>query len=915
MSLIVKVVTAVGLAAAALWTATTVPVSAPAAALAPWAQVEAAAHSVADSLGLDALVGQLVAAPEGAPGLDGLISAGRVGRVVVAPRSIDAHLGRLRAWQALAPTSLALEVDAEQVALGGPTTATAVELGASGRPDLAYMTGRARAEAARDLGVQVPGTHLRLGAGTSPFGPTPGGIVEQGLVRGLRAGQTMPSAALTDASGLTALDVLAQAGLMEVHLDATHPAGAALVGQVAARPSFRGLVVADLGPSAAGAVAALRDGADVVLSATPAAAYDSLARAVETGRLGADRIREASRRVLAAKAWSGLPLTPPEPRGGGDGNANRLQIDPFQAPSSSLIRRTQLLASEIARASIAVVQDDRGPLPVVGAPRRVFTVLLDPGASTDAAVPFANALAGGLGPEQSAGYARLGLGLDDAHYGQALDAARRADLVVLAAFPDTDGELAARHRAFVRALNDRRPVVFVAFDDGGLAAGLRRPEALVVAHDVSEAAQTAAAEAIAGQIAVTGHLPHGIAGLAAAGGGVRYAQQRLRPGSPEEAGLDAAATARVDAVMQRAVASGAFPGGSVAAGRAGVLLTLQGYGQLSRGGPRVTPDTPYDLASLTKVVGTTATVMRMVEDGRLDLDAEVVETLPRFRTMGKEYVTPRQLLSHTAGQRPWYPFHTRDLTTRARALDFIYADTLRYPPGTQSRYSDFDMIVLGEMLTQITRKPLGELFEDEVFAPLGMASTGFRRVGVRDPEAAPTETDASWRGRTLQGEVHDEAASVFGGVAGHAGLFSTATDMARFGFMLANGGQANGTRLFRRTTLDQFTERVRLRSTYPTGLGWMVNHGSTSAGSAFGPRSFGHTGFTGTSIWVDPDQELFVVLLSNRVHPTRRNRRIREVRPALADAVAQAILAPPGDPAQAWGFGPVPSDLPRVARR
>ena len=188
-------------------------------------------------------------------------------------------------------------------------------------------------------------------------------------------------------------------------------------------------------------------------------------------------------------------------------------------------------------------------------------------------------------------------------------------------------------------------------------------------------------------------------------------------------------------------------------------------------------------------------------------------------------------------------------------------------------------------------------------------------MGVRDPEAAPTETDATWRGRTLQGEVHDEAASVFGGEAGHAGLFSTAADMARFGFMLANGGQANGTRIFRRTTLERFTERVRLRSTYPTGLGWMVNYGDTSAGSAFGPRSFGHTGFTGTSIWVDPDQELFVVLLTNRVHPSRRNTRIREVRPALADAVAGAIQTPPREPARAWGFGPVPTDLPGVAVR
>ena len=911
MSLIVKIVTAVGLAAAAIWSASSVPVPAPAPALAPWGPSEASAEVLADSLALDVLIGQVVGAPDDATGLDRAIAEGRVGRIVVSPRRVDAHLARLRDWQARAPLPLSLATQAEQVALDGPLTASTAGLAAAARPDLAFMTGRARAESARDLGIQTPGSGLRLGADETSERP-----VEQALVRGLREGQTLPAVTLAPAADLDAFDTLAEAGLMEVHVDASTPSGAALVGQVAQRGSYRGLVVADLGRSAAGAVAALRDGADLVVSSTPSAAYDSLSHALRTGRLAAERVREASRRILAAKAWSGLELVTPEPRGGGDGSTRGLRIDPLRAPSASLLHRTQLLTAEIARASVAVVQTEEGPLPLVGPrPRRVFTVVLDPGASVERALPFVNTLATGLGPGSSASYARLGLGQDEAHYREALDATRDADVVVIAAFPDADGRLAARHQAVLGSLPTRLPTVMVAFDDGALAAGMRRPGALLVANGTSEMAQTAAAQAIAGQIPVSGRLTRPVAGLAATGDGVRLAQQVLRPGSPEEAGIAAGAAARIDDVMQRAVSSGAFPGGAIAVGRSGVLLALQGYGRLTAGGARVTPDTPYDLASLTKVVGTTATAMRMVEDGRLDLDAEVVETLPRFRTMGKEYVTTRQLLSHSAGQRPWYPFHAHDIASREEALDFIYADTLRYPPGTRSRYSDFDMIVLGEMITTITREPLGDLFDDEIFEPLGMTATGFRGVGVRDPEAAPTETDATWRGRTLQGEVHDEAASVFGGEAGHAGLFSTASDMARFGFMLANGGQANGTRLFRRTTLERFTERVRLRSTYPTGLGWMVNYGDTSAGSAFGPRSFGHTGFTGTSIWVDPDQELFVVLLTNRVHPSRRNTRIREVRPALADAVAGAIQTPPREPARAWGFGPVPTDLPGVAVR
>ncbi|MGB3542533.1 serine hydrolase domain-containing protein, partial [Rubrivirga sp.] len=366
----------------------------------------------------------------------------------------------------------------------------------------------------------------------------------------------------------------------------------------------------------------------------------------------------------------------------------------------------------------------------------------------------------------------------------------------------------------------------------------------------------------------------------------------------------------IDGVLEAAVRDGAFPGGAVAVGRDGVLLRLRGYGTLTPGGSRVTPETAYDLASLTKVVGTTAAAMQLVEDGELDLDAEVVQYLPRYRGLGKEFVTVRQLLEHSAGHRAWYPFHANDRLDRRAALDFIYADTLRYPPGTRSRYSDFDMIVLGEVLEAVAERPLDQLLDEQVFAPLGMNQTGFREVGVVDPAAAPTETDSFWRGRTLQGEVHDEAASVFGGVAGHAGLFSNASDLSRFAFVLSNGGRGYGTRLFHRATLDSFTRHVRLRSTYPTALGWMVNagRGNTSAG-ALSARAFGHTGFTGTSIWIDPETRLFVVLLTNRVHPTRRNRQIRDVRTSLANEVANAVRTPSGMAHTAWGFGPVPDDL------
>ena len=914
MSLIVKVAVAVALASAALWSAATVPVAPPAPVPALWADSAPLAGRVADTLSADAALGQLVAARSDAPGLDEMVRRGHVGRVQVSGGAVEAHLTRVRGWQASAPLPVMVATgEGSELALpfgGAPALTPAGALAAAGRADLAYLTGRAAGDAAADLGVQSPGTPLALGAGTSPFGVLPGGPIPQSLARGLRESHVLPSAALLDDIGLQALDALGRAGLMEVRMVIDSDDDLARVAAVKDQPGFAGLVQVEVAPDAAGAVQAVRAGADVVLSDAPAVVLDSLRRAVASGRLPQSRVKTSATRVLSAKAWAGLALAPPT-RGAGDQSPSR-QLSPWRPPSSALLHRADLLRDEAARAAVTVLQPDGGPLPLVGAsaPASALVLLLDPSADPDAGAVFLQTLSGSLAP-RLVRVVRLGLGMPAADYDQALAVAESAGTVVVAALPDADGDLAPRHLAFLRRLEGRPPAVGVALGSARLAAGLGETASTVVAHDESPAAQRAAAYAVTGQIDVGGRLPLSVAGVGTAGDGVRMRQQALRPGGPEEAGLDPDAAARIDAVMERAVREGAFPGAAVAVGRDGVLLRLEGYGRLSRTGAAVTAETPYDLASLTKVVGTTAAAMRLVERGDLDLDERVTTYLPGYRSLGKDAVTVRQLLAHTAGHRAWYPFWSHGIASREDALEFIYADTLQYRPGARSRYSDFDMILLGEVIQKVAGGDLGEVFQDEVFEPLGMAHTGFRPVGAVDRAVAPTEDDRAFRGRTLQGEVHDEAAAVMGGVAGHAGLFSTAGDLARFAFMLANGGAANGTRLFRRTTLERFTEPVRLQSTYPTGLGWMVNSGrGNSAAGTMGPRTFGHTGYTGTSIWIDPDQRTFVVLLSNRVHPSRRNRRIREVRPALADALVEAIRTPPGQPSLGWGFGPVPPDLP-----
>ena len=916
MSFVVKAILALALATAALWTATTAPITAPPDAPAPWSDGAVLARRVVDTLSVDAALGQLIATRSDVAGLGELVAAGAVGRVQVPGGGADAHLDRLRQWQAAAPLPVLISTSAgDDLSLPfpeAPALPSAAAMGATGRADLAYLAGRSLAEVATGLGVQAPGLPLTLGPGGSAFGRDGDGI-EQALARGVRDGGALPVARITADVDVAQLDALTRAGLMEVRVVIQDDADLGRLRAIQAQSAFSGLVQAEVDGQARGAVDALRAGADVILSDAPRVVLDSLRRAVASGRLTEARLRDSAVRVLSAKAWAGLALAPPI-RGRGDQRPAQ-RLDAWRPPTAAVSHRADLVLDASARAAATVLQDEDGPLPLVGAsvPRSTFVILLDPGLEPDAGLVLANTVALNLAPEGRTSYMRLGLGMPGERYDDALDAARDADLVIVAALPDAAESLAPRHRDLAERVAERRTTVVVALGPAALAAGLERSAATVVAYGGDAAAQRAAAHALTGRAEVAGTLPFGVGGLAPAGAGLAFRQQALRLGTPEEVGVDARAVDRVDAVMERAVRDGAFPGAAVAVGRDGVLLRLQGYGRLSRTGDPVTPDTPYDLASLTKVVGTTATAMRLVERGDLDLDAAVVRYLPRYRSLGKDAVTVRQLLEHSAGHRAWYPFWSHGILDRRATLDFIYADTLQYPPGTRSRYSDFDMILLGEVLEEVSGASLDELFRDEVFAPLGMTHTGFRRAGAVDRAVAPTEHDRAFRGRMLQGEVHDEAASVMGGIAGHAGLFSTAGDLARFAYTLADGGSGYGARLVRRTTLDQFTRPVRLRSTYPTGLGWMVNAGAgNSAAGGMSARTFGHTGYTGTSIWIDPDQRSFVVLLSNRVHPSRTNSRIREVRPALADALADAIRTPPGQAPASWGFGPLPDDLPSV---
>ncbi|HJX27112.1 MAG TPA: serine hydrolase domain-containing protein [Thermoanaerobaculia bacterium] len=351
----------------------------------------------------------------------------------------------------------------------------------------------------------------------------------------------------------------------------------------------------------------------------------------------------------------------------------------------------------------------------------------------------------------------------------------------------------------------------------------------------------------------------------------------------------APAVEEVDRLLDGYRERGAFPGGVLAVGDRGGLAHLHPFGRFTyeEDAPPVTADTLYDLASLTKVVATTTMAMILVDEGKLDLDQPVQELLPGFHGPGKEAVTVRHLLTHSSGLPALAPLY-QEIRGRPAFVGRIQAMDLVHPAGSRSTYSDLGMILLGEILERAAGQPLEAFVRARVLDPLEMRDTRFLPPADLRPRIAPTEIDP-WRGRLVHGEVHDENAFAMGGVAPHAGLFGTAGDLARFARMLLNGGTLDGRRIVSRETVDLFTRRAGIPDS-DRALGWDTKSAEgSSAGTLLSPRSFGHTGFTGTSLWMDPERGLFVILLTNRVHPTRENNLIREVRPAVADAVVRTL--------------------------
>ncbi len=376
----------------------------------------------------------------------------------------------------------------------------------------------------------------------------------------------------------------------------------------------------------------------------------------------------------------------------------------------------------------------------------------------------------------------------------------------------------------------------------------------------------------------------------------------LVPANPETVGMNPALEATLDSIIDAARADQVASAFAIGVGRHGRLVHQRGYGRTLIGMDSypVEERTLFDLASLTKVVATTTAAMMLEEDGRLDVERPVAFYLPELTDSAKAGITVRMLLTHTGGLEAGAPLHLRNRCTpegctgphrgREQYLEAINARPMRQPPGTSMIYSDWDMILVQLVVERISGQSLDVFLARRLFGPLGMRDTHFSPVPTHPSRVAATSV-APERGGLIHGEVHDGNAWGMGGVAGHAGLFSTVADLAVFSQMLLNGGVYDGVRVLRQETIARWTAPQGPGSS--RALGWDTPSGRSSAGRFFGTRTFGHTGFTGTSLWIDPERSLFVILLTNRVNIPGDNQRHVPLRRSVADTVQEAILDAP----------------------
>jgi len=649
---------------------------------------------------------------------------------------------------------------------------------------------------------------------------------------------------------------------------------------------FKGLIVTDalnmkgvtntysIGEAA---VRAFDAGCDIILYPGKADEADSsLLAAVKNGTISEARLDSSVRKILLAKRWCGLDTK----RTVDLENLSQILANPEH----------KKVASELAEKAITLIKDEQKLIPLQSNLKSKYAniLLTDERRNVNTEI-FTQKLERSL---QGCASEVLTECATKREFSSALTLAKKAKVILLSTYTRiriSSGKIGlteSQQRFLTQLLALKKPLVWLSHGSPYVLSIMPAVKTFLCSYGESEILEEALAKALLGEISITGKLPVSIPNTSfAAGDGIVRGKSVLSQSDQTGSNFRS-----VDNIINTAIADSAFPGAVLLVAQNGVILHEKAFGHVTYDADAqpMQTNTIFDLASVTKVIATTTATMICIDRHLFSIDDKVTKYIPQFGAAGKENITIKNLLLHNSGLPPFKRFYLK-YKTKEEVIKDIYNTPLDYKPGTKMVYSDLGIITLGKVIEKVTKQPLDQFCKKEIFLPLGMTETMFNPPKDLRARCAPTENDTYWRHRQLVGEVHDEASSLLGGVAGHAGLFSTADDLAKLLQMLLQKGFYQGNQLINPKTVELFIKRNSSEST--RALGWDTKYGEqySSAGKYFSEQSYGHTGYTGTSVWTDPTRNLFVILLTNRVYPTRENTKLIHLRPLIHDAVIKSL--------------------------
>lgn len=625
------------------------------------------------------------------------------------------------------------------------------------------------------------------------------------------------------------------------------------------------------------AVRAFNAGNDIILfPENDDDAYNGILTAVKTGVININRLNESVRRILLAKRWLGL-----------DKNrfVNVEKIKTELGKSENLE-----IARKIAQKSITLVKNENNliPLQIDSTKKYIHIVLMDEN-YTSSAESFNTEITTKI---KNCDSLFLLTKATNKEYLDAITYANNFDFILLSvyskikAFKGTIG-LSEIQDKFLNSIIDlKKPLVFLSHGNPYLLSTFNNVSTYITNYGDAKVSESALAQAIFGEIDIEGMLPVSIPNtIYRYGHSIKISKSFLE----NDKEIKISNFENVERIINKAIVDSAFPGASLLVAKDGKIIFEKGFGKLTYDplSIPVSTNTIFDLASVSKVIATTTATMICVDRKLFSLDDKVSKYIPAFASNGKENITIRNLLLHNSGLPSFKPFY-KMYKTQKEVLKDLYNTKLEYETGTKTLYSDLGMITLGKVIEAVTKKTLDKFCNEEIFIPLGMKDTYYNPPSENKYRIAPTEVDTYWRNRLIWGEVHDENSAILGGVAGHAGLFSTVKDLAIILQMILQKGTYKGKAYIQKETVELFTSKQSEQSS--RGLGWDTKSlQNCSCGKYFSNLSYGHTGFTGTSVWTDPTRNLIVILLTNRVHPTRENNKLGNLRPVIHNAIIEAL--------------------------